>query len=262
MKIRLQSKKCDNCDKDYDPVLSKCPHCGKANSEFSRKLYPVNESSPVWKELVFFLVGCIGLQIIVYIVSAIAGISLDTTGLKYRTIVNYVSYGVLFVILSLLVFSYWKAILKVFKNKRTYLGFAVGIILIGFNLAYSAILSKCGVGDNANQEALIEVVSTSKVWGFILLGVAGPICEEITYRLGLFDLLKRVHLAIAYVVCAILFGFIHFDFTNPTLVEWLNIPNYVICGAILCFANDRFGIGASMIAHIMNNMLSLILMVI
>ncbi len=262
MQMRFSNKKCDKCGKSYDPALKKCPHCNEENPGLSRKLYPVNDPAPVLKEILFFGIGCFGLQIIATLIALIAGKFLDPTSLEYKTIGNYTAYGVLFLILSLLVFSYWKSIGKVFLNKRTYLGIAVGIVLIGFNLAYSAILSHAGIGSNENQKDLIEVVTSSPALGVILLGIIGPICEEITYRLGLFDLLKRAHIAIAYVACAIIFGFIHFDFTNPTMVEWLNIPNYVICGAILCFANDRLGIGASMIAHVMNNMLSIVMIII
>ncbi len=262
MKIRFLNRKCEGCGSFYDPTASHCPNCKRSNPEFSRKLYPVNESASLLKEVLFFAIGFIGLQLIVLIVAAITEKFYPVDSVSYYGIVQNASYGILFLILSLIAFDYWKTIGKCFLNKRTYFGFAVGIILVGFNVGYSAILAHYGISSNANQESLEKVVSFSKPLAFMFLGLAGPICEEITYRLGLFDLLKRAHIAIAYVVCAIFFGFIHFNFSNPDLAEWLNIPNYVICGAILCFANDRFGIGASMIAHIMNNIFALILMVI
>ncbi len=263
MKLRIQDKKCEACGSYYDPTHSHCPNCKCENSDFSRKLYPVNESAPVLKQILFFVIGSFGFQLIGTLISAIIGTKIDSESLLYKTVVNYSAYGILFIILVLLVWSYWKTIAKAFKNKRTYIGFAIGIGLIAFNLAYSNILAIAGVESNANQQDLVEMVKSSKALGILLIGITGPICEEITYRLGLFDFLKRIHIALAYVACAIFFGFIHFDFTNASSVsEWINIPNYVICGAILCLANDRFGIGASMIAHIMNNVASLILILV
>ena len=256
-------KKCEGCGSYYDPTSSHCPNCKSENGDFSRKLYPVNESAPVIKQILFFLMGFAGFQLIGILLQAIVGGFVDKETLLYKTIINYSAYGILFVILVLLVWSYWKTIVKVFKNKRTYVGFAMGLVLIGFNLGYSAILRACGIESNSNQQDLVEILKSSKALGILLLGFAGPICEEITYRLGLFDFLKRIHIAFAYVIGAIFFGFIHFDFTNAgSLVEWLNIVNYVVCGAILCFSNDRFGIGSSMIAHIMNNVASLILILV
>ena len=108
-----------------------------------------------------------------------------------------------------------------------------------------------------------SVVSSYPAFSIIVLGIIGPICEEIGYRLGLFDLLKRCHIALAYVATALVFGFIHFDFTQiSSITEWINLPNYLISGAILCLTYDRFGFGASVLAHVFNNVLAIVLILV
>ena len=116
---------------------------------------------------------------------------------------------------------------------------------------------------------LAEAARGDWTWLVVLLfalifGVIGPICEEFTYRIGLFSLTKRLSRVAAYIITPLVFGFIHFGWGSiatggdALIIELLNIPDYILAGVIFAFLYDRFGIGASTTAHVMNNLLSFI----
>ena len=94
-----------------------------------------------------------------------------------------------------------------------------------------------------------------------------------TYRVGLFSFLMRTKRWLAYMVTIIVFAFIHFDFTSiltgiqtgvwDTLInEILNLPEYMMAGAVLCVLYDTCGLSASIIAHVGNNLFSIFLYII
>jgi membrane protease YdiL (CAAX protease family) len=113
--------------------------------------------------------------------------------------------------------------------------------------------------DNQNQAAIVRLVKDSPIISLLTFGFLGPIVEEWTYRLGLFQYLKGRSTWVAYVVTLTIFGFIHFDFTATNLTnELLNLPIYLVAGAWFCFLYDRFGLRVAMATHIFNNLLSVI----
>ena len=62
----------------------------------------------------------------------------------------------------------------------------------------------------------------------------------------------------AYLFATVVFGLIHMhDFASVN--EWLNFPSYLIAGGILAFTYDRFGLSASITAHVVNNLYAVIL---
>ena len=92
----------------------------------------------------------------------------------------------------------------------------------------------------------------------MITGIIGPICEEFAYRVGLFNLGMRINRLTAYLFATVVFGLIHMhDFASVN--EWLNFPSYLIAGGILAFTYDRFGLSASITAHVVNNLYAVIL---
>ena len=90
----------------------------------------------------------------------------------------------------------------------------------------------------------------------IFLGVIGPICEELTYRVGLFSVLKKPKW-LAYVIGTLVFALAHFSFTSTNIInELVNLPVYIVSGFALCLAYDKFGLAASLTAHTVNNIYS------
>jgi membrane protease YdiL (CAAX protease family) len=137
------------------------------------------------------------------------------------------------------------------------LPFTFAILLTSYGLV--SLYGALGIQleDNQNQAAIVRLVKDSPMISLFTFGLLGPIVEEWTYRLGLFQYLKSRSKWIAYVVTLTIFGLIHFDFTATNLTnELLNLPIYLVAGAWFCFLYDRFGLQVAMATHIINNLLS------
>ena len=66
--------------------------------------------------------------------------------------------------------------------------------------------------DNANEKAVNEIILNTPILSFLFVVIIGPLCEEITYRLGLCNFLTRKNKFLAVALSAIIFGLIHFNF--------------------------------------------------
>jgi membrane protease YdiL (CAAX protease family) len=138
------------------------------------------------------------------------------------------------------------------------LPFTFAILLSSFGLVSLYDALGIQLDDNQNQAAIVRLVKDSPIISLITFGFLGPIVEEWTYRLGLFQYLKSRSKWIAYLVTLTIFGLIHFNFNATNLMnELLNLPIYLIAGAWFCFIYDRFGLQVAMATHIFNNVISL-----
>lgn len=253
-----------------EPVLTGPINSGKTPAGIAEPL-KLETSTNLW----LFLIGFLGLNIFSVIVSILLKSTIKfnpfylNPGFLYTVeatgVINGVTYAALFMMILLPIASHIPSILQQFKNPRIWvqgLGYAAVIVLLSG--IYQALLNVIGVSvvDNANQSAISEMVRTTPVSSFLWIVMLGPIVEELTYRLGLFDWLKKGHRILAYVGTMFFFGLIHFDFSNPNIVnELLNLPAYVIGGAVLCYSYDKSGLATSTAAHIFNNLLSFVLII-
>jgi membrane protease YdiL (CAAX protease family) len=281
MKPLFKQEYCASCGKKYDPARGKCPNC--ASSYYDKNICRSWKSCTALgpgKEASVFLVGLIGLNIFVAIIELIliaykrpllieqglSGAELTTALNTYinsgegMAIIFFPSYALLFVTLCLILWNDLGRVFKRFANPYTYLGIPLGFIMMAITIGYSYLVSMVpGYGDNQNQSNVNTVVQYSPYLSLLIFGFIGPFCEEITYRLGLFNFFKRFNTVIAYIVTAIVFGLIHFDFSNAlSATEWLNLPIYMLMGAFLAFCYDKFGFGASYLAHATNNIFSVV----
>lgn len=278
--MKFKDVTCPNCGKNHDSALVECPHC-RTPIDDAKHVRNWGHCTPIlwWRELVVFLIGFVALMVLSYIIAyilqsryaaslVIQGHSTEeiramlmeyARSANYQAIVTFTAYGIVAVGLGLFIWKDWKRIGKLFKNGMTYLGFALGVGLLGLSLLWSFVVTSLGFGENANQSTLVELVRHYPALSIIFFVFIGPAIEELAYRLGLFTFLKRVHTAVAYVGTALVFALIHFDFTNiGSATEWINLPSYLISGLMLSFAYDRFGIGASYFAHLTNNLVAVL----
>lgn len=245
------------------------------NTQIDIEKEPPYKKYPRFKDwifrLVLFGVGLIGLELITLvielIVMAVNPSYLDEKSDLYLTgltIVNSVRYAVLAVMFVILLFPRLRVILAKFKNwKHDLIGLAGGVALILLSMLYNFIISQfVDIGANNNEEAAESMITMFPVISIFILGMIGPICEEITYRYGLFGCLKKKNIILAYIVTTIVFAFIHFDFTGDLVTELLNIPTYLIAGFGLTFIYHKWGFNASIIAHVFNNMYVIVLTII
>lgn len=227
-----------------------------------------------WKYLVLFLLGLFGLSIVQYVTSIvtsmIAGGIYGYETSKYHTftysptytmIINGVAYVVIFSIFMVFASKDISEYLKSFKKWQPYVAGLIGFaIIIAFSVIYNSILSMAGIKttDNANETAVNSVVGSFPLSSLLILAFIGPICEELTYRVGLFTFLRRINGILAYVVTIAIFALIHFDFQSETIVnELLNLPFYAFTAFVFSFLYERFGLAGSLTAHVVNNFISI-----
>ena len=207
-----------------------------------------------WKRLYLLGMGLIGLIVISFLVD----LTVLSAPKDYQSaIINDVSYIICFAAMISVLFVDYKKIIPLFKKWQPYVfGLIVGGIIIGFTIAYSNFVNlfyEYGVNDN--ETSIRSTFVLYPVLSFIVVAFVGPICEELTYRVGLFALLKKFNIIVAYAVTAVVFAFIHFSFTSPNIIdELVNLPVYFINGLILTFAYHKFGFIGSATAHMTNNL--------
>ena len=240
----------------------------KTTSKFGTEMFPPR------KQLIIFLIGWIGfqifastIQIVILIIAKIYWGAGEEILQKYcmSMLVNALAYlGLIFAIV-LISRHDLKKLFGSFKHYQSYIAGAVCLVsMFAFNALYSTFLQliKVTSSDNANEASLQSLQDIYPLTCLIIFGIIGPICEEMTYRVGLFSLLKRKNKVVAYVVTIAVFALIHFNFsTDPdTLVnELLNLPYYMFAAAAFSFTYDKFGFAGSVTAHISNNLISLFL---
>ena len=239
------------------------------NNEFENE--PPFKKSPGFKDWIYrltiFLIGFIGFEILSVVVVLIVGVInplyIDNSSELYitgNTLINTITYTILVLIFVALLYPRLPYLLRKFKDWKTdFIGLAFGAMIIMATIVYSLIINYfITVETNSNEIAAESIISAYPIISIFVLGIFGPICEEITYRYGLFSLVKKKFKILAYVVTILLFALIHFDFTGNLITELLNLPSYIIAGLILTFTYDRFGFNASVIAHVSNNLFAII----
>lgn len=231
---------------------------------------------PINSQLKLFLLGFIGSQIISTIISLIFtfyGISIygDNVDLVQKFLdslpvtmfVNSAAYVLTYLGVLLSVGQGIPLLLNKFKNTKAYGAAFCGIAAIFlFNFIYNAFLSAVGVeiSSNLNESTLESISKAYTIPALFMFGIIAPIVEELTYRVGLFSLCSRKGKTFAYTVTIIVFTLIHIEFfTSNILIELLNIPFYCFAAATFCFLYDKYGFAASTTAHIMNNVVSILL---
>ena len=170
-----------------------------------------------YKELILLLFGLIGFTVVNLLFSLIFNFVTKENEVQGLTLINTCSYLLFFIFVILMLFPYYKDILHKFIKPEAYLwGFVGSVVLIGVSISYNLIIYalRPDTGTGGNQAAVIELVKNYLVISIIVIGIIGPLCEEVAYRVGLFSLFHRMHPAVAYIVTAVVFGLIHFDFTS------------------------------------------------
>ena len=233
--------------------------------------YQKDSKLVLWKQLVLFLVGWLGFQLLASIISVVVValpsnvFSGSTAIYTKQMLINSLSYlilaGVLFGILNIDTVK----LVKSFAGWKPYVAAAICVASIfSFSIIWNSVLSliEMPVVDNVNQSSLESIEKVFPVASIMIFGIVGPICEELTYRVGLFSLCKRRSTELAYFVTIIVFAFIHFSVSKEPLTllnEILNLPHYMFAAAAFSFVYHKFGFASSVTAHITNNLISLII---
>ncbi|MCR5349099.1 MAG: CPBP family intramembrane metalloprotease [Bacilli bacterium] len=283
---------CPHCGAFYDSVEKTCPECGQQN-EAKRDIHAFDHQLNVGIpfQIIFFLLGLVGQQLLGILLSLLVQnvfLSFHPTATREELVAFVESGGysmgintAIYVILAGLFFLFLglrKQLLPLFRSFKGWKPIVAGVV--GFAAIYvagllysiitSIILNLAGIpnpGVNANESALRAMTAEFPILCIVVFGIIGPFCEEVCYRVGLFSFLSRLGKVLAYLLAAVIFGLIHFDWDCfgaadggvSLLREFINLPTYIGAGAALCFIYDRFGFGASYTAHSLNNLFSIIL---
>ena len=232
-----------------------------------------NKMIPAVKQFIVFLVGWIGFQAFALTIEVLISLIAQFYGLdptvvllepKISMLVNSACYLVLLTAIILITNVDIIKLLKSFKQYQSYLAGVICLVaIIAFNNVYAMIvrLFPIPTSDNANESSIQTLTSLFPITCLVIFGIVGPICEEFTYRVGLFSLMRRRSRALAYLLTMVIFAFIHFNFSlKPAtlLNEILNLPFYLFAAVAFSFTYEKFGLAGSLTAHILNNLISLI----
>ena len=224
---------------------------------------------PPLKQITIFFCGWLGFRLFAYFLELLIIIFGGSnskeilSSLNTSMLINSSAYLVLLVAIVLICNVDILKILRSFKRLPPYLmGIVCLITIYAFNFVYGLFLSilPLETGDNANEATLGLLSQAYPIASYLIFGIIGPICEEFTYRVGLFSYFRRKSKAVAYIVTAIVFSLIHFNFSLNGAVllnEVLNLPFYIFAALAFSFVFDKFGLAGSLTAHILNNILSL-----
>lgn len=267
----LKNKKCPNCGGYYDPTLKKCPDCYKDNElylnrQVSDKIIFLNPIAQIGLFLIGF--AWAGMLLAEYFFAIFISLSSGSEVFK-KTILLLLTYssmlgGLLIVVLT----TRRNEFFSKYKRGLDYIyGVVYAITIIIASLMLGSLISIFHTpADNNNQQAAVEIVKNYPIIAFFILGFLGPICEELTYRVGLYSFFRRINKYLAFGITMIVFALIHFDFDaigTPDIIEELwSLPSYLIAGLILTIAYEHRGPACSMTAHILYNIFAFTMMLV
>ncbi len=217
---------------------------------------------PLWKRLVLFVLCIGGLHLIALIVGVCLINVYEETELN--AVINLVTYAILFVLMFSIIVLDLPKFLPAFKSWKPYVFGIVGAVaIVTFEIFYTSIVNLFyDYSVNQNESSVRSVIDLYPVWSVLILGFIGPLCEELAYRVGLFSSVNKINKVLAYIVTIVVFALIHFRFNGYIWDELVNLPSYVVSGFVFTFLYDKFGFGASLTAHVSNNLYAVIVNII
>ena len=262
----LNNKKCSNCASYYDPTLQECPECHKINELYEQRRIP---DSVVFfhpaAQIGLFLAGfafC-GMIISELIIRLIFKGMADR-GLASVLIMLFTYLLMLAALLTISFSSRPSLFVKKFKRPFDYLfglGYAGAIIVV--SIIINIIVGLFYQETNSNQATAESMIINYPIFAIILVCFLGPVCEELTYRVGLYSFLRRINKVLAIILTTVVFALIHFDFMATDLIaELWSLPSYLACGLILSLAYEHRGPACSITAHMAYNITALIVVII
>ena len=265
---------CEKCNFAYDSHLESCPKCKEKNYNFIQKRC---------KNPLFFLdlLRCIAIVfvwlILMYVLPTIISLiaqSISPGVIKTTEYTLWLQFGVYIAGLSgftIILWHYKSMIFKDFKNwKNIVIGLIAGILIVCLSQLVSYLIYDLGqVEINSNQVEVSSMVKDAPALAFFIIVIFGPIFEEIIFRVGLMGIGMKFNekygKVFAYIVSILIFILIHLNFIGENInfiAEIAAVPGYFIGATLLCLAYDKGGISSSIIAHIVNNLVSFILVMV
>ena len=214
--------------------------------------------APLWKKVFFASFGTAGLMII-SLITALIVYFINQQEDDAKTVL--ITYSILFAVMFTIAAFDIPKLKNDFKKYQSYVyGGLMGFAILGVTMSYTGIVNLFyQFNINENELSAQNIINTYPVASIFIIGMAGPICEELTYRVGIFSLLNKVNKYLAFAVTTVVFAFAHFDISSTHIAdEFINLPAYLASGFMLTFAYYKLGFVGSMSAHITNNLIAVI----
>lgn len=233
--------------------------------------------------LLYLLGGTVLTYLIAYIVSAASNldltsiieqmsenhyddINLFTKANFSAALANFIVYLLMFISLVGINFKELKE--HFFKIKTTWKSFIIYalfgfIILYGVSFIIDYLYDLYNIGISENQNTIENYINYGNATlTFLAVVLLAPLVEEIIYRYSIFSLIQNK--VLAYIISTLFFALPHMLSTSGPALEWmlLAIP-YLFSGLMLDLIFDSSkNIYASTMAHLLNNLVAFILIVI
>jgi len=247
-------------------MLENTQNCDNKNLD----LYPLEQLKPILctcekqalplkRKILLLCIGWVGFSvlgiIITYLALFISGQTILDSSIS--SIVNLTCYLIISIALIIVISPYFIKNMSIqFLNLKPYImGIVIGALVLALSSGYSGILSQFNFGVNNNETSVRSIITVSPLVSFFIVVLLGPLCEELTYRVGLFNIGNKANKFVAYLCGTVIFALIHFDpFSKDIVTELLNLPDYLIAGFLFSYAYDKYGLPACLCAHMMNNL--------
>ena len=253
----LNNKKCSNCESYYDPTLNQCPVCHKSNELYEQRHTPnsIVFLHPI-SQIGLFLAGFAYCGMLIsQITATVLFRQIADEGLAKSLILFFAYLMMLGGLLTIVFTTRRQLFFEKFTRRIDYLfGLAYAGAIFVTGLLVGIIVNCFHQGTNDNQKAAIDLINNYPIFATFVICLIGPICEELTYRVGLYSFFRRINIYVAFIVTTLIFALIHFDFTSKDIIgELWSLPSYLICGFLLTLAYEHRGPACSMTAHIVYN---------
>ena len=257
----FEETKCKKCGHRFDSLQPTCPKCHESSDH--PRANPFNEitfTNP-FIEIILFLMGWQGIRILANLFRDLIAFLVSQGHIANsdaNMVFQYTIYGTLFVILMGITSIYIPKLFKSFTKKEALWGIVVCVAVLAFDIFWGNISRILGATINENQDNINEITKVNVPLSILFLAIIGPMCEELTYRVGLFNFTRRINRVLGYVFVSIIFGLIHLH-DYKSLNEWLSFPSYAFAGLAFAYAYEKWGLGASFLAHFLVNFLAIML---
>ncbi|MCQ2087132.1 MAG: CPBP family intramembrane metalloprotease [Bacilli bacterium] len=248
---------------DFNEINETINTISSFNFETYKKPKTNNPDGLSWKKrLALFLLGFsyAGLFIVSLIVGISIAIFVEDKAL-YSILVESITYIILFAIMFAICFTERKYFANELKDPSKYTkGLVIGVCLIAVEFVLSVAIEIFYKPDvNANQAIVESLTKNYPTLMFIITCLIGPVCEELTYRVGLYGMLRKKNEIMGFIVAGLVFAAVHISFTDTTLLaELCAFPIYLSISYLLTLAYKKYGLAASLTAHIFINLISFI----
>lgn len=181
---------------------------------------------------------------------------------------NFIGYFLSFLGITISLFYFLKNDFISFKNNFLKLSLYTLISAIVFYAIVSVVdvLVGLGVPDSQNQNTIEIIMQNGGAVPMIITTVIlAPIVEELIYRKVVFEYAKKISIPLAYIISIVLFSLPHMlstDISSVGVGVWLlQLVPYVASAGLLAliYHKSNYNIYTTIIIHLLNNFLAVIL---